>query len=235
MEKREGNIANFFKRKARGSSTSSETLSPERARIRVDQGSPEEGEDIVDSTLNMAQEMGEKLDLILKKLAKLEDIDQKVEEINERFKKEVHRLDLEVKRVEQKTGKMKDGIDFMEKQFEDVRKLQREETTKMKEELQSLERKLINLKVYQRRENLVFYGIEEKEFAEGREDTTEAILKDFLDDELEMPLARCVKFQRVHRLGKPKENGNPRPIIVRFLNYPDVAEIMKRRKSLSKD
>ena len=235
MEKREGNIANFFKRKARGSSTSSETLSPERARIRVDQGSPEEGEDIVDSTLNMAQEMGEKLDLILKKLAKLEDIDQKVEEINERFKKEVHRLDLEVKRVEQKTRKMKDGIDFMEKQFENVRKLQREETTKMKEELQSLERKLINLKVYQRRENLVFYGIEEKEFAEGREDTTEAILKDFLDDELEMPLARCVKFQRVHRLGKPKENGNPRPIIVRFLNYPDVAEIMKRRKSLSKD
>ena len=105
----------------------------------------------------------------------------------------------------------------------------------MKEELQSLERKLINLEVYQRRENLVFYGIEEKEFAEGREDTTEAILKDFLDDELEMPLARCVKFQRVHRLGKPKENGNPRPIIARFLNYPDVAEIMKRRKSLSKD
>ena len=57
MEKREGNIANFFKRKARGSSTSSETLSPERARIRVDQASPEEEEDIVDSALNMAQEL----------------------------------------------------------------------------------------------------------------------------------------------------------------------------------
>ena len=41
-------------------------------------------------------------------------------------------MDLEVKRVEQKTGEMKDGIDFMEKQFEDVRKLQREETTKTK-------------------------------------------------------------------------------------------------------
>ena len=77
----------FLKRKARGSSTNSETLSPERARVRVDQGSPEEGEDIVDSALNMAQEMGEKLDLILRKLAKLEDIEQKVEEINERFKK----------------------------------------------------------------------------------------------------------------------------------------------------
>ena len=36
-------------------------------------------------------------------------------------------------------------------------------------------------------------------------------------------------------LKEPKENGNPRPIIARFLNYPDVAEIMKWRKSLSKD
>ena len=70
----------------------------------------------------------------------------------------------------------------------------------MREELQSLERKLINQEVYQRRENLLFgYGISEKDFAEGREDTTEAILKDFLGDELELPMARCVKLQRVHR------------------------------------
>ena len=36
----------------------------------------------------------------------------KIKEINERFKKEVHRLDLEVKTVEDKTCEMKDGIDF---------------------------------------------------------------------------------------------------------------------------
>lgn len=82
----------------------------------------------------------------------------------------------------------------------------------------------------------MFYGNPEKEFAEGSsEDTTEYILKDFLDDELEMPLPRSVKFQRVHRLGKTKGNGKPRPIIARFLNYPDVVKIMQLRKNLAKD
>ena len=51
---------------------------------------------------------------------------------------------------------------------------------------------------YQRRENLRFYGIEEKEATS--EDSTETILKNFLHDELDVSDVWSMKFQRVHRL-----------------------------------
>ena len=36
--------------------------------------------------------------------------------------------------------------------------------------------------------------------------------------------ARNVEFQRVHRIGKSKD-GNPRPILARFLRYKDCQQI----------
>lgn len=247
MEKREG-ITKFFKRKTR--STESESLSPEHSRLKIDLNLQNtsgtglsEGEDIVESALDMAQGLGEKLDLILEKLTKLETIESQIKDINatlermnERIEEEVSRLDVTLRSVEEKTCELEASVEFIGKDLEDAKQKHDAESKKMTEEIHNLERKLLNLEVYQRRENLVFYGIPEKEFAEGRsEDTTEYILKDFLDDELEMPLPRSVKFQRVHRLGKTKGNGKPRPIIARFLNYPDVVKIMQLRKNLAKD
>ena len=109
------------------------------------------------------------------------------------------------------------------------------QSMKTRAELQSLEKKFLNLEVCQRKENLVFYGIPEKEFSEGSEGMTVGKLKDFLGDELEMPLTRCVKFQRVHRFEKPKGSSIPRPLIARFSNYLDVVQIMQWRKDLNKE
>ena len=39
-------------------------------------------------------------------------------------------------------------------------------------------------------------------------------------------------IERCHRLGKPRTNGTPRPIIVRFSSYRKKKEIMQNKKSL---
>ena len=101
---------------------------------------------------------------------------------------------------------------------------------KLKGEIESLNFHLLNMGVYQRRGNLRFYGLEEKPETGGVENT-EMVLKDFLEQELAIPGAYGIKFQRVHRVGRHKrQDGKPRAIIARFLNYPDREKAMSLRK-----
>ena len=48
----------------------------------------------------------------------------------------------------------------------------------------------------------------------------------FLERDLDIEGARNIEFQRVHRLERKKE-GASRPIIVRFLRYPDRERVFK--------
>ena len=50
-------------------------------------------------------------------------------------------------------------------------------------------------------------------------------------NELYVPDAANIDFQRVHRLGKPSHKG-PRAIIARFLKYPDKERILSLGKHL---
>ena len=58
-----------------------------------------------------------------------------------------------------------------------------------------------------------------EEGPQDQPEDTEEILRDlgYVD-------AQSVEFQRVHRTGKTKD-GNPRPILARFLRYKDVQNI----------
>ena len=125
MEKREGNIVKFL------------TGSPENVRLKLDKSSKSvEEEDIVESALDMARGVAEKLDTILDKLARLDDIELKIININktmqdmkETFKGEISRINQELKRVGIKTGEIKDGLEFMENE---VKKLERSKKKKVK-------------------------------------------------------------------------------------------------------
>ena len=69
-------------------------------------------------------------------------------------------------------------------------------------------------------------------------ENTKDVLFKFLEDELNITDARKrIEFQRVHRLGKPRSSGDPRPIIARFLRYQDREKVMHkaRAKLKSKD
>ena len=79
-----------------------------------------------------------------------------------------------------------------------------------------------------------FYGIPETEnTTESDGPTTEMVLRNFLEDVLDM--YAVTGFQRVHRVGRvAADRDKPRPIIARFQKYPDV-EILKKRRNLDRN
>ena len=88
--------------------------------------------------------------------------------------------------------------------------------------IKELKTKNLYLEAYSRRENIKFENINEFEDGSDKEDA-EQVLRNFMDTELGYMDALTVEFQRVHRLGKKKEN-EPRPILARFF------EVQRLRK-----
>ena len=68
---------------------------------------------------------------------------------------------------------------------------------KVEKECAALRQEVLYMGVYQRRENLRFYGIEED--PEGADDTRQVLI-DFLKSELGIDDASDIEFQRVHRI-----------------------------------
>ena len=99
-------------------------------------------------------------------------------------------------------------------------------------ENRELKESLLKLQSHSMKYNLIFYGIEQKE---QENENTEAVLKDFIRTELEIADAAEIKFQNVHRLRK-KQDGTPRSIIAKFMNYKDHERVrMAAPKLKSKD
>lgn len=102
----------------------------------------------------------------------------------------------------------------------------RELTAKMKD----LETKNLYLEAYSRRKNIKFENI--IEFEEGSDkENNEHVLRLFIETELGFIDASSVEIQRVHRLGKRKENES-RPILARFLRYKDCEKILSLGRRL---
>ena len=89
-----------------------------------------------------------------------------------------------------------------------------------------LENKLLYAEVYQRREDLRFYGIEETD----EDENSLKALQSFLEQQC--GIEPGIEFQRVHRIGKPRRDGSPRAIIARFLRYGDRELIFSKVKKL---
>ena len=92
--------------------------------------------------------------------------------------------------------------------------------------MEELETKDLYLEAYSRRENIKFTNITELSSPSRKQEDTKEVLRDFLEDQLAYLQARTVEIQRVHRLGKKKNDGEPRPILVRFLRYKDCEDIL---------
>ena len=122
-------------------------------------------------------------------------------------------------KTEKEIKELEDGLDFANTERESF-----------KEKFDKLRDEKIYMEVYQRRENLRFFGI--KEEADTEEDARE-VLVGFLKTELGMENADQIEFQRVHRVGKcVSSNGKPRQIIARFLKYPQREEVMSNARKL---
>ena len=108
---------------------------------------------------------------------------------------------------------------------------------KSKAEVVECHKKILYLEAYSRRENLKFEGIPEvvqHNTTSNRSEDTECVLVDFLENVLGIEDAKSIEFQRVHRLGKPKNGSGDggRMIIARFLRFSDRERVFKQGRRL---
>ena len=251
-------LSSLFKRKTRGSiSPTSESISPETKRLKESvkehqanappaiESPPKtktDSEDVVLSALDMAQDFASKVDLIISKLNQLENIgtqintlQDSVDRINQtvaNLQSEYHRLKEDVRKTVDETNTLQTSVKFLNDEAEASKKKLRDDEEKSRQKMEDLRLQLLNYEVYSRRENLRFYGIPETD----EEENTEAVLKAFLEKELNVENTQYIEFQRVHRVGKRDRNtGKPRAIIARCLRFKDRENLFSCRRNINSE
>ena len=229
----------FITPKRKSSNRSDSEPSPEDKRLK-ESNSPAKISSDEDEVM---EALGPKIDLVLSKLSNLET---KMEELNVAVKglqSKVMTLEIEVDSVKTKQKALDDNFTSLERNTvfvdEQVQELTAK-TYKNNNDVSDTRRKLLYLEAYSRRENLKFEGIPET-FTTSEEDgaiqrgteNTKSVLTEFLERVLKVEDAQNIEYQRVHRMGKPREgNGRERIIIARFLRFSDRERVLKCGRKL---
>ena len=102
----------------------------------------------------------------------------------------------------------------------------KQKETSLTSRLDRLEERQIASESYSKRDNLLFYGITQKQ-----DENCLTEVKQFMIDYLEIPsvVAETIKVQRCHRMNM---NLNPKPIVCRFLYFPDRMLVWNARRRL---
>ena len=148
-------------------------LMSSKSKGRSSNQSPEEKrsknteKDEVFEALEMAEDVGLKLQRVLDKLEKLDKIEAHLGEVSASLasiEEKVSRLDEDVQdlkqktnRVEKKASELEESIQFNEDDISDLKK----ESKESKFEINDLRKQLLYLETYSRRENVKFFGIDE--------------------------------------------------------------------------
>ncbi|CAC5407606.1 unnamed protein product [Mytilus coruscus] len=164
----------------------------------------------------LLQDVCNRLDRMEVKMNKLETIEKSVLTLETKMSNmEGNMLGMKtymdkVKQEVQEVSEEVDGIKFVVSEVEDIYKLIRQENQKLKNDI-------VDIQARSMRDNLVFVGI--NEFQNETPDKTEAIIREFLMNDLKMSQedADVIKFDRVHRTGSLEKK--PRPIIAKFTEY----------------
>lgn len=233
-------------RTSKSSNSDSETCSPDGKRIfissfsttlsenDINEGLFDDSGDEVLKALTMTDKIGQQLQQILERLERMETKLQTMEgalaQISS-LENAINKIQTNMISFNEKAKKMGETIQEIEAGLTstnaDIEEMKRREE-QTADKIKSLEDQILYQDVYSRRENLRFFGLPEE--AQGIENTREVLYK-FLENELELEDARNIEFQRVHRLGK-KRVGQSRPIIVRFLRFPERELVFKNVRDL---
>ena len=200
----------------------------EEGRNKVPDGVPDGAsggwEDGEDGVLGKILSQVQKLDLIEKKLDRLETIEREVTKIKTDLKEykesltytqgqladaceEVESVKLKMQQSDERANKLESKVVDLEGRNKD------------------LESKIIRQEAYSRRENVLIDGIMESH----NENCTERVQQLFRD----MGVGVC-DLQRCHRIGTRSAHQNrPRTIIARFVKFADKMKVMKSGNKLS--
>jgi len=166
--------------------------------------------------MEMTQDLGAKADLIL---SSLEAVNSKLESINAvvvSLEKKLSKVQARVEMLEQDQAKLKDAIRDIHDGLQALNTIV--ETSKTagdrvknycNNKYKDLQDQLLYAEVYQRRENLRFYSIEEKT---GAKEDTNSVLQEFFVQVLEIhpEEVQKIEFQRVHREKQTKTETRER-------------------------
>lgn len=219
------------------------TSAPESSPPREEHGEHNEDSNIGLTALELTDDLNGTLKCILEKLKKLDTIENAVKKIEGSLDK-----------LEERTGKLeelektaREDIDNLKTNHMLIEKKQDDDKTALDKKIKGIEGKIAELKVkegeidqtlkdlntkdlyleaYSRRENIKFNNIPEFPSPRNGLEDTEEVLRSFLEKQLGYHDASSVEIQRVHRLGRKKEDGGARPILARFLRFKDCEKIL---------
>ncbi|KAJ8309482.1 hypothetical protein KUTeg_014356 [Tegillarca granosa] len=138
---------------------------------------------------------------------------------------------MEVKALKSKVDEHDDSLRSLESSNCDLKEEQdKEELYRLNYEMKE---EILDIKTRSMRDNLLFGGISRvlRTNEPGREfEDTESVLKDFIVKE--MDIHEQTSFERVHRLGKPR-NGKPPFIVAKFSSHKQPSEFITEVKNNS--
>ena len=157
------------------------------------------------------------------------DIQKSIHDLASTLCGKIDKLTREVSGLSDKLMNLEQNVEFNSNKLRDI------ETTelpilkaKMKEEIQKMEDKMLSLEIYNRKQNLLIYGVHETE----SEDTYTTVRKAFKELGMENGRAENMPLINVHRLPRRLPHGqntqprSPTPIIARFAAMADRDHVL---------
>ncbi|XP_035662423.1 uncharacterized protein LOC118406476 [Branchiostoma floridae] len=112
------------------------------------------------------------------------------------------------------------------KKLQDQLVQQERKCTSLQEAYNNLEAKYNDLEQYSRRNCIVISGIPEPPVEEGTDNAVMELVNNKLKCD---PPINNQHIDRSHRLGKPRTDGKPRPVIVKFVSYRQKSAVMRAK------
>lgn len=194
---------------------------------------------------NFQQTVIERLNSMDKSLKKLDSIESQLSTLSQKMASmETRVLTIEKKLSETSKNvteletsramesQIYDEIQAKQKDIDRTLKSERDRVKTLQSEydkLKSVSEEVIDLQARSMRDNLLFFGFDEKKSVEERkaENCAETILNFCKDDLKILDAVTSIKIERAHRVGK-YDNSKTRPIVVKFSHYPDKLKIKQR-------
>ena len=148
-----------------------------------------------------------------------EDLQRQVTELQNQTKQNTNEID----RLKSELKKAKTEIHLLKRQTNNLT----HDLAQDKARTNKLETDTDKLESYSRRNNVIFHGIPEDHNAPGREDCATKVhnlVQQYIPD----GEWQTDSIDMAHRLGVPRE-GRPRPMLVRFLRWPEVLKVMNNK------
>ena len=119
---------------------------------------------------------------------------------------------------------LKEAVDFISNKFDNFERdrLEKEVIKDLKEEVTSLRGKVDDITAetdrqaqYSRRNSLLIHGL-----PESKNENRDLLAKEAIETKMNIKITDN-DIDRTHRIGKPKNKGKLRPVIIKFVRYND--------------